>query len=206
MSSKVVEVVEPQESHEPAAISWLGELRRVSMAVSKKTGKSSGSRNQIYYVLYWTTDSRGFGVTVLRGRDRESAEEWWSIDRSLIKPPPFATEEDVAILGLLWAERSFDSGLRAFGLGPMHGDECLGRMAQTGRLYVANDFSPLAVPIARYARGGRPPRAHCLASGCEWPAAAGIQGDSRSDTRFASGAALVRRFERRHPWAVDGPG
>ena len=152
MSSKVVEVVEPQESHEPAAISWLGELRRVSMAVSKKTGKSSGSRNQIYYVLYWTTDSRGFGVTVLRGRDRESAEEWWSIDRSLIKPPPFATEEDVAILGLLWAERSFDSGLRAFGLGPMHGDECLGRMAQTGRLYVANDFSPLAVADARPGR------------------------------------------------------
>ena len=74
MSSKVVEVVEPQESHEPAAISWLGELRRVSMAVSKKTGKSSGSRNQIYYVLYWTTDSRGFGVTVLRGRTASKAE------------------------------------------------------------------------------------------------------------------------------------
>ena len=152
MSSKVVEEVEPQESHEPAVLSWIGELRRVSMAVSKKSGKSSGLRNQIYYVLHWTADARGFGVTVLRGRERENAEEWWSIDRSLIKPPPFATEDDVAILGLLWAERSFDSGLRAFGLGPMHGAECIGRMAQTGRLYAANDFSPLAVADSRPGR------------------------------------------------------
>jgi hypothetical protein len=154
MSSKVVEVVwKPQESHR-AGVRFPGwvSCAAYQWRSARRSGKSSGSRNQIYYVLHWTTDSRGFGVTVLRGRDRESAEEWWSIDRSLIKPPPFATEEDVAILGLLWAERSFDSGLRAFGLGPMHGAECLGRMAQTGRLYVANDFSPLAVADARPGR------------------------------------------------------
>ena len=97
MSSKVVEGLEEQENLEPGVLSWIGELRRVSMAVSKKSGRSSGSRNQVYYVLHWTVDVRGFGVTVLRGRDRETAEEWWSIDRSLIKPPPFVTEDDVAI-------------------------------------------------------------------------------------------------------------
>ncbi len=186
MSSKVVEEVEPQESHEPAVLSWIGELRRVSMAVSKKSGKSSGLRNQIYYVLHWTADARGFGVTVLRGRERESAEEWWSIDRSLIKPPPFATEDDVAILGLLWAERSFDSGLRAFGLGPMHGAECIGRMAQTGRLYAANDFSPLAVADSRPGR-------------IAWQV--DTNGRQRASFRAVPDATLVLPFAQ--PWFVD---
>ena len=152
MSSKVVVADEEQDKLEPGVLSWIGELRRVSMAVSKKSGKPSGSRNQIFYVLHWTADARGFGITVHRGRERENAEEWWSIDRSLVKPPPFATDDDVAILGFLWAERSYDSGLRAFGLGPMHGAECVARMVRTVRLYAASDFSPLVEADPRSGR------------------------------------------------------
>jgi len=186
MSPKVVEESEEQETLEPGALSWIGELRRVSMAVSKKTGKSSGSRNQIFYVLHWTADARGFGVIVLRGRERESAEEWWSIDRSLIKPPPFATDDDVAILSLLWSERSYDTGLRAFGLGPMHGAECLSRMAQTGRLYAANDFAPLALSDPRPGR-------------VAWQVDA--NGRQRPCLKATPDATFVLPLER--PWFVD---
>ena len=186
MSSKVVEGLEEQENLEPGVLSWIGELRRVSMAVSKKSGRSSGSRNQVYYVLHWTVDVRGFGVTVLRGRDRETAEEWWSIDRSLIKPPPFVTEDDVAIFSLLWAERAYDSGLRAFGLGPMHGAECLGRMVQTGRLYAVNDFSPLTIAEPR------PGRVAWQVDG---------NGRQRPLLRAVPDASFVLPFEC--PWFVD---
>ena len=142
MSPKT-EVLEEKERINPGVLSWVEELRRVSMAVSKTTTKASASRNQLFYILHWTPDNSGFGVTVHKGRDAGSAEEWWSIDRALIKPPPFVSEDDVGILRLLWAERGHDVGLRAFGLGPAHGGEILQRMAHTGRLCPANDFSPL---------------------------------------------------------------
>lgn len=149
MPSKTVEGVEEKERINPGVLSWVEELRQVSIAVSKKATKSTASRNQLFYILHWTDDASGFGVTIHKGRDPESAEEWWAIDRALIKPPPFVSEDDVIILRLLWAERTHDCGLRAFGLGPKHGDDVLRRMAQTGRLYPVNDFSPLRLTDAR---------------------------------------------------------
>ena len=149
MSSKSVEDLEGKERVSPGVLSWVEELRQVSMAVSKKSSKPTSSRNQLFYILHWTQDGSGFGVTVHKGRDPESADEWWSIDRALIKAPPFVAEEDIGILRLLWSERAHDSGLRAFGLGPRHGGDVLKRMAQTGRLYPANDFSPLLLAEPR---------------------------------------------------------
>jgi len=137
-----------KERINPGVLSWVEELRRVSMAVSK-TDKASASRNQLFYLLHWTEDGSGFGVTVHKGHDPESAEEWWGIDRALAKPPPFASENDVHILRLLWAERGHDVGLRAFALGPRHGGELLQCMAHTGRLCAAADFSPLLLAEAR---------------------------------------------------------
>ena len=139
MSSKTVEDMEDNERISPGVLSWVEELRQVSLAVSKKTTKSSASRNQLFYLLHWTDDLSGFGVILHKGREAAGAEEWWAIDRALIKPPPFVSDEDVSILRLLWAERTYDSGLRAFGLGPRHGGEALQRMAQTGRLCSGND-------------------------------------------------------------------
>ena len=154
MSSKTVEGVEEKERINPGVLSWVEELRQVSIAVSKKATKSTAGRNQLFYILHWTDDANGFGVTIHKGRDPESAEEWWAIDRALIKPPPFVSEDDLIILRLLWAERTHDCGLRAFGLGPKHGDDVLRRMAQTGRLYPINDFSPLRLSEARPASVG----------------------------------------------------
>ncbi|MBL8394335.1 MAG: DEAD/DEAH box helicase [Candidatus Accumulibacter sp.] len=139
---------DPPAPGELGMLSWTEELRRVAMAVSKKD-RSPASRQQLFYLLHWTPDARGFGVTVHKGRDPDSAEELWSIDRALSKPPRFVGEEDRAILRLLWAERSFDTGLRAFGLGPRHGSEALQLLAQTGRLCRKDDFSPLSLAAPR---------------------------------------------------------
>lgn len=122
-------------------LSWTEELRRVAIAVSKKDrSPSAHHRQRLFYFLHWTADARGFGVTVNKGRDPESADELWSLDRALSKPPRFFSDEDRAILRLLWAERSFDTGLRAFGLGPLHGAEVLQLMAQSGQLCRKDDF------------------------------------------------------------------
>ncbi|MBK8894019.1 MAG: DEAD/DEAH box helicase [Propionivibrio sp.] len=144
MLPKTVNELEEQKRINPGVLSWVEELRRVSMAVSRKNNnKAAVGRNQLFYRLQWTRDANGFGVIVLKGRDPESAEEWWTIDRSLIKPLPFVAEEDISILRLLWADRAHDTGLRAFGLGPRHGGEILQRMLRTGRLFPESDFTPL---------------------------------------------------------------
>ncbi|MEF8702213.1 MAG: DEAD/DEAH box helicase [Candidatus Accumulibacter sp. UW26] len=130
-------------------LSWTEELRRVAMAVSKKDRNPALHRQQLFYLLLWTADARGFGVTVHKGRDPESADELWAIDRALSKPPRFVSDDDRVILRLLWAERSFDTGLRAFGLGPRHGCEVLELMAETGRLCRKDDFTPLLLTTAR---------------------------------------------------------
>ena len=153
MTSRVVEELVDEERLDPGALSWVEELRRVSQAVRKKTGRSLAGRPQIHYVLHWSRERNSCGVVLLKGRDPESAEEWWAIDRALTRPLSIATEDDNAILHMLWEERAYDCGLRAFGLGPQHGAECLRRMAQTGRLYPSTDFSPL-----RLAEASRPAR------------------------------------------------
>ncbi len=134
---------------DPGMLSWSEELRRVAVAVSKKDRNPAASRQQLFYLLQWTADARGFGVTVHKGRDPESSEELWTIDRALSKPPRFVSDEDRPILRLLWAERSFDTGLRAFGLGPKSGSEVLQLMAESGRLCRKDDCLPLRLAAGR---------------------------------------------------------
>ena len=143
MSSKTAEDLQEKECNTPAGLSWVEELRRVSLAVSQSGSKPSASRNQLFYLLHWTQDASSFGVTVHRGRGLEDAEAWWDIDRAFIKQPPFVTEQDVDILRLLWDERLSDCGLRAFALGEKYGAELLQRLLRTGRFALSADFSPL---------------------------------------------------------------
>ena len=143
MSSKTAEDLQEEESATPAGLSWAEELRRVSLAVSQSGSRPSSSRAQLFYLLHWTPDASGFGITVHRGRDLEEAEAWWEIDRTFAKPPPFVSEQDVDILRLLWDERLDDCGLRAFPLGRRYGAELLQRLIRTGRFALANDLSPL---------------------------------------------------------------
>ena len=154
MSSQTVEEKKDTEKKVSGGLSWAEELRRVSIAVSKTSSRSGAGRNQLFYLLHWTEGGRAFGVTVHKGRDPESADEWWDVAQALVKAPPFANDDDVGILRLLWMERTYDTGLRAFGLGPKHGAEALRRMARTGRLCPANDLSPLALADERPAKVG----------------------------------------------------
>ncbi len=144
--------VDAMEQSDPGALSWTEELRRVAMAVSKKDRGTTPARQQLFYLLHWTNDGGGFGVTVHKGREPESADELWNIDRALSKPPRFVSEDDRAILALLWVERAVDTGLRAFSLGPQHGAQALRLMAKTERLCRWDDFSCLSLADARPAR------------------------------------------------------
>jgi hypothetical protein len=59
-----IEDPESVDKAEPGMLSWTEELRRVAMAVSKKDRNPAANRQQLFYLLHWTADARGFGVTV----------------------------------------------------------------------------------------------------------------------------------------------
>ncbi len=138
----------------PGVLSWVEDLRRASIAVAKKKARPSGSRQQLFYLLKWTPDQRHFGIEIAKGKFPDSAEEWWNIERALVNPPQFVSEEDLGVLRALWADRLHEAGgLRAFGLGPRQGVQVLERLARSGRLYVDNgDGLPLAEGSPRPAR------------------------------------------------------
>ena len=152
---KAIEERNPTERTNPSMLSWVDDLRRTSLAVAKKKARPATARQQLFYVLKWTADKRQFGIEIRKGKYPESAEEWWKVDRALVTPPQFVTEEDLGILRLIWADRGHETGLRAFGLGPANGAEILQRMAASHRLYPEDDLGlPLAAGALRPASIG----------------------------------------------------
>lgn len=155
MMLKAIETRNPTERVSNSVLSWVDDLRRVSIAVAKKKARPAGARQQLFYIIKWTADRRRFGVEIRKGKYPESAEEWWKVDRALVTPPQFVTEEDIGILRLIWAERGHETGLRAFGLGPKHGAEIMQRMAASHRLYPEDDLGlPLTAGAPRPASIG----------------------------------------------------
>lgn len=137
---KAIEARAPAAQPSGSALSWIEDLRRTSIAVAKKKARPSSARQQLFYILKWTADKRQFGIEIRKGKYPESAEEWWKVDRALLTPPQFVSEEDLGILRLIWADRGHETGLRAFGLGPERGGEILQRMAASHRLYPEDDL------------------------------------------------------------------
>ena len=183
---KPVERSLPLGKSEVGALSWTEELRRVAMAVSKKDRSPAAGRQQLFYLLQWTADLAGFGVTVHKGREPDGADEVWNIDRALAKSLRFVSDEDRPILRLLWAERGFDTGLHAFGLGPKHGGEALQLMAKTGRLCRGDDFSFLTLAAPRPATVG-------------WRQS----GDGRQSAMLLTEPAAALVIPLPQPWFVD---
>ncbi len=184
ISQKTVE--DQEENKNPDVFSWLDELRRVSTAVSNKGIKPTLGRTQVSYRLCWNEDLSEFGVTVHKGRGPENSDEWWSIDRALLKPPLFVTDDDISIFELLWAERAHDTSLRAFSFGPKYGGELLRRLALTGRLSTSTDFSPLLLGEPRSAS-------------VSWQT--DISGRQRPCYQTDSAASLVIPLPK--PWYID---
>ncbi|MDR0576690.1 MAG: helicase [Candidatus Accumulibacter sp.] len=154
MSTKVVEKPMEKESNAPAGLSWAEELRRVSLAVSQNDSKPASSRHQLFYLLHWTPDACRFGITVHRGRDLGDMEPWRDVERALVRPPPFVTEQDAGILGLLLEAGRDDDDPRAFALRGARAGDLLRGLLRIGRLALASDLSPLLPGEPRRGRFG----------------------------------------------------
>ncbi len=182
-----------------AVLEWVESFRRAVKAPSKKTAKSASKPEKLCYAITRSayTDAHVFalykGKLDEEGRLTGRFEEWSNVERALIKPPQFVTEEDLPILRLLWQQRDkYDY----FSVKGARGNEILTRLLASGRLYFMK-----AIAGSRYLRSepvhlkqGKARKAHL-----EW----GVDESGRMVPRIVSNGALeVLPFDEA-VWYID---
>ena len=122
-------------------VGWLEAFRqRLSAAGAKKT-KTTISPQALVYALAWSSYERRYEVHFFKasrtreGNIRTVGDSWNNVEKALLKPPQFISEDDLVILRLLWMGRAH-SGYGGYPLSGANGAAALERMLGTGRLYL----------------------------------------------------------------------
>ncbi|MBI5437695.1 MAG: DEAD/DEAH box helicase family protein [Nitrosomonadales bacterium] len=121
-----------------AVLEWVESFRRAVKTPPKKTAKPAVKPEKLCYVLTKSayTGSHVFGIYKGKlddgGRLLGRLEEWSNVERALVRPPQFVTEEDLTILRLLWKQRDKHD---YFSVRGAQGNEILTRLLASGRLF-----------------------------------------------------------------------
>lgn len=182
-----------------AVLEWVESFRRTAKAPPKRTAKSAPKPEKLCYVLTRSAYTGAYVFGIYKGKlDAEGRltgrlEEWGNIERALIKPPQFVTEEDLPILRLLWQQRD------RYGFFPVKGalgNEIMARLLASGRLFfmeaVAGNRYLRSEPV--HLRQGKVRKARL-----EW----GVDEAGRMVPRVASSVALEVFPFNEATWYVD---
>ncbi len=150
---------EPSQRVNPELLSWFEALRQLQCAVAKAAKPKRQMQTAVlFYVLDLSAYDCACEVSLLKakpgpdGRPGSAAIEWKGVERALVQPPQFVSEEDIAVLRLLWAQRARDYRSDVLPLIGCHGDEVLRRMLRTGRvLFDSEERVPLKLGEPRCA-------------------------------------------------------
>ncbi len=121
-----------------AVLEWVESFRRALKTPPKKTAKPAPKPEKLCYVLTKSayTGSHVFGIYKGKlddeGRLLGRLEEWSNVERALVRPPQFVTEEDLTILRLLWKQRDKHDYFPVRGA---QGNEILTRLLASGQLF-----------------------------------------------------------------------
>ncbi len=129
----------PREpSVNPALLEWVASFRKAQSAPVKKKAKPAARPERLCFALMKSFNAENYIVGIYKckmaadGRLLGRMEEWNNVERALIKPPQFVTEEDLPLLRLLWKQRDkFDGNI---GMGKQ-GHEILNALLESDRLY-----------------------------------------------------------------------
>lgn len=138
----------------PALLEWVEAFRKVQALPAKKKPKPAVRPERLCYALMKSLNSTGYFIGIYKarmspeGQLQGQMEEWSNVERALIKPPLFVTDEDLPVLRLLWKQREKYDGNIVLG---KQGNEILTSLLQSGRFYcmerVAGNRYVLSAPI-----------------------------------------------------------
>jgi len=121
-----------------AVLEWVATFRRAVQSPPKKKSKPAVKAERLCYTLIRSSYTGDYIIEVCKGRmDSEGnlqgyLEEWHNVERALVKPPQYVTEEDLGLLRLLWKHRDKYDGFLVM---CPQGHEILTRLLESGRLY-----------------------------------------------------------------------
>ncbi len=119
-----------------AVLEWVESFKRTASTPPKKKPKPAPRTERLYYALNKSLDTGNYVIGLFKGRaDAEGKlqgrlEEWSNVERALIKPPQFVSDEDLSIIRLMWKQRDKYDGFKVAG---ERGSEILTRLLETGR-------------------------------------------------------------------------
>lgn len=121
-----------------AVLEWVDSFRRATKKPPKKAAKPAVKPEKLCYAITLSAYTGKHVFEIYKGRLDAGGkltgrlEDWSNIERALVKPPQFVTEEDMPILRLLWQQRDRDD---YFPLKGGRGHEILTRLLASGRLF-----------------------------------------------------------------------
>ncbi len=128
----------------PALLEWVEAFRKAQALPAKKKPRPVQRSEHLCYVLHKSLGSDGYLIGTYKARLSPDGvllgqlEEWTNVERALIKPPLFVSEEDLPILRLLLKLREkFEGNL----LLSKQGDEILTSLLETGRFFCMERMS-----------------------------------------------------------------
>src|SRR3989338_485094 len=182
-----------------AVLEWVESFKRAVKAPPKKTAKSASRPEKLCYAITRSAYTGGYVFGLYKGKlDAEGRltgrlEEWNGVERALIKPPQFVSEEEMPVLRMLWQQRDRHGYFPVKGA---RGNEILTRLLQSGRLFFME-----AMAGSRYLesepirlRPGKIRKAHL-----EW----GIDESARRVPRIVGSAAMIVFPFNEAIWYVD---
>ncbi|MDD2721602.1 MAG: DEAD/DEAH box helicase [Gallionella sp.] len=138
----------------PALLEWVEAFRQAQAAPVRRKPKPAARPERLCFVLMRSFNGASYIVGIYKakmsadGHLQSRLEEWGNVERALVKPPQFVSDEDLPILRLLWRQREKHDGDIARG---KLGNEILNALLATGRLYfmerIASQGFNLSEPV-----------------------------------------------------------
>ncbi|MEN3068688.1 DEAD/DEAH box helicase [Uliginosibacterium sediminicola] len=129
---------------DPRVLAWVKDLRGL-VDVPAKKAVVNRQREQLFYVLSYGAQPPSLDVNLYKARLRsdgslpDNIDPWSNIERALISPPSFVSDEDLAILRLLWVTRERAGYFVQLRLEGRQVGDLLPRMLATGRCVLGED-------------------------------------------------------------------
>ena len=133
-----------------AVVAWVESFRRTVQTSPRKKPKPNPKPERLCYVLTRSVITGEFTIEIFKGKlDAEGKpqgrlEAWDNVERSLIKPPQYVTEEDLGLLRLLWKQRDKYDGFKVM---CPQGHEILTRLLESGRLFSMGNLTLNSNPV-----------------------------------------------------------
>ncbi|MGE5493573.1 MAG: SWIM zinc finger family protein, partial [Actinomycetota bacterium] len=151
---KSLDMRDDQDYINPGVLSWIADLKSLATAV-EKAKKPRQTNMRLLYLLDPGPFGKHWRLFLVKGREANNGENWHSIEKALVSPPQFVSEEDLPLLRLIHGlKRGYDGyGGFYWQLEGQKAQQVLEALLPTGRLHLGEPrYSVLAAGEPRPGR------------------------------------------------------